>query len=140
VAVPAVVGLAAAEAESRLRAAGFGITRQEATNPAPAGQVVQQNPAGGTQRPRGESVVIVVSRGQSGTPIPNVVGLPQAQAIAALQSAGLRVNTTVNRQGRDQVPDAIRTQVCVGCVLSTSPGAGVLADGTTLINLAVRAD
>jgi serine/threonine-protein kinase len=129
----------AAEAEQRLRAAGFGVTRQEAFSASvPVGRVVEQNPPAGTQRPAGASVVIVVSRGAQGQVVPNVVGMQESQAIATLQNAGLRVNPNVNRQGRDQVPERVLETVCIGCVLSTSPAAGTTADASTVVNIAVR--
>lgn len=139
VAVPAVTGTAAATAEARLREAGFTVTRQEAfSSSVAAGSVVEQNPPAGTQRQRGDAVIIVVSRGPQGTTVPAVVGMTEAQATAAIQAAGLRV-ASVNRQGPDQVPDAVRTTVCVGCVLSTTPAPGASVQPGSPVNIAVRA-
>ncbi len=138
--VPAVTGTTAAAAESQLRSAGFGVSRQEAFSATvPAGTVMEQNPPAGTARQRGDTVIIVVSRGPQGTTVPAVVGLPEAQALAALQAAGLRV-ASINRQGRDQLPDAVRAAVCVGCVLSTTPAPGTAVAPGSPVNVAIRAE
>ena len=64
--VPNVVGLAEAEARSRLTGAGFAVTVQQAADDAiDAGDVISQNPSGGTAAP-GSTVTIVVSTGPAG--------------------------------------------------------------------------
>lgn len=62
--VPGVIGLSAGEAETILEEAGFVVTRlADATSTEPAGTVVSQGPAEGTQLQPGGTVIIQVSDG-----------------------------------------------------------------------------
>lgn len=64
--VPNVVGLSESEARTRLTGAGFAVTVQQASDAAiEAGDVISQNPSGGTAAP-GTTVTIVVSTGPAG--------------------------------------------------------------------------
>ena len=65
--VPDVTGLSRAEAESRLREAGFEVRPFEVPSAEPKGTVVAQNPPGGSRAAEGESVRINVSAGQDET-------------------------------------------------------------------------
>ncbi|WP_142353593.1 PASTA domain-containing protein, partial [Klebsiella pneumoniae] len=56
----------------------------------PAGAVVATDPAAGTKVRRGGRIEAVVSRGPERFPVPRVVGLSQAAAASALESAHLR--------------------------------------------------
>ena len=69
---------------------------------------------------------------------PYVIGLPEDEAIRLLQQAGLGLSGTVNYQGDEELPNHVRTQVKVGCVLSTTPAAGSrIGEGGT-VAVAVR--
>jgi eukaryotic-like serine/threonine-protein kinase len=63
-AVPDVTSQDQASAQSQLRASGFRvhIVNQDTTNPAEDGIVLSQDPAGGTQAPRGTTVTIAVGK------------------------------------------------------------------------------
>ncbi len=64
--IPNVVGLSEADARTRLENAGFEVTTQTAPDEAIAvGDVISQNPSGGTAPP-GSTVTIVVSTGPAG--------------------------------------------------------------------------
>ncbi len=70
-AVPNVVGQLQAAAGTTLTAAGFATGNvTQIDNPAPAGQVIQQNPGAGTQALLGSSVDLVVSKGPAPPPPP----------------------------------------------------------------------
>src|SRR5689334_2496790 len=89
VSVPNVQGKQENDAASTLQNDGFTVAvQQDATSTQPAGTVVNQNPAPGTQVPPGSKVTIFVSGAAS---VPNVVGLSQASAEASLQSSGFKV-------------------------------------------------
>jgi serine/threonine-protein kinase len=62
--VPGVVGLSQEQAESRLRAAGFGVSvrEQEVDSEGEDGQVLRQSPSGGSELRSGGTVTIVVGR------------------------------------------------------------------------------
>lgn len=68
----------------------LGAVTEAYSDTAPAGVVIAQNPAPGTPLKHGSSVSLTVSKGPQPIPIPKVVGLKQADAVAALQAAGFR--------------------------------------------------
>jgi beta-lactam-binding protein with PASTA domain len=65
--VPDLTGLSRRDAEAALRGAGFGVVVATVPGPAPAGQVLAQNPSGGAQPAQGTAVRINVSNGTQGT-------------------------------------------------------------------------
>lgn len=144
--VPNVIGMTLANAEAGIFGAGLalGAELEEYSATVAAGRVISQAPAGGTQVSQGSSVTIVVSRGpfpsegegEGGEPVttavPNVVGMTQANAEAAILGAGLVVEaageeySTMVAAGRvkRQMPTG-GTQVSLGShvaiVLSKGP-------------------
>jgi serine/threonine-protein kinase len=116
VAVPDVTGLSEADATKRLEGAGFKVTtRDEFSNTAPRGRAIGTEPAAGTQLSTSQVITLLISRGTNRVAVPNVVGLDDQAALAALQSAGLS-GVLVQRDSTE--PE--------GKVLSQSPGAGKL--------------
>jgi beta-lactam-binding protein with PASTA domain len=103
--VPAVVGLRAAEAVERLRASGYPADSRRRVDPSRRGRVVEQEPDGGTELEPGRTVVIVVARGRNTVDVPDVVGLPVADAFERVQAAGLRARSVeaFARQARGRV-------------------------------------
>ncbi|MHC5155610.1 MAG: PASTA domain-containing protein [Planctomycetota bacterium] len=95
VAVPDVVGLAQATAESSIVAAGLvvGTVSTNYSPTVPSGDVISQTPTGGAQVSSGSSVDIEVSLGPDAVSVPNVVGLAQATAESSIVAAGLVVGT-----------------------------------------------
>ena len=77
------------------------------------GMVIGTEPAAGTQLSTGQGVTLLISRGANTVAVPNVVGLDEQAALAALQNAGL---SGVEVQRDSTEPE--------GKVLSQSPGAG----------------
>jgi len=122
VSVPNVQGKQENDAASTLQNQGFTVAvQQDTTSTLPAGQVVNQNPAPGTQVPPGSKVTIFVS---GATSVPNVVGLSQASAEASLQSSGFKVTV-------DTVAGPAGTQP--GSVWQQTPkGTTTAAQGTTV--------
>ena len=97
VAVPSVTGRTQAQATSALEAAGLTAAATTTTNCGTAdnGNVVTQDPAGGTSVAKGTSVTIGVCSAVSPTvTVPNVIGESQAQATSALEAAGLTAAAT----------------------------------------------
>ena len=112
--VPNVVGLDQQQAERVLERAGFNVSvGQRETDQAPPGQVVEQNPAGGTA-PSGSTVTIVVATGTAvqNVNVPNVVGKKQGQAEAELQNAGF--NVAVVEQPSQAQPGEVISQAPTG--------------------------
>jgi len=114
VAVPTVAGLDEAEATKRLENVGFKVTVvQQFSKSVPRGTVIGTSPPAGTQLSTLQPVTLQVSRGANTVIVPNVVGLNDQQALAALSQAGL--------SGTEVQKDSTEPQ---GKVLSQSPGAG----------------
>jgi serine/threonine-protein kinase len=86
--VPDVVGMTEDEAKKALQAQGFKafVTTSDDTTE-PKGTVIEQNPDGGTERPQGDSVTIVVSSYEEPTETPST-SLP-----TETPSTGLPTNT-----------------------------------------------
>jgi membrane peptidoglycan carboxypeptidase len=114
--IPQVAGLTLDAAKQALEAAGFVFEDggQQDSN-LPAGTVSGTDPSG--QAGRGTTIRVFTSNG-SMTGVPNVVGMTQDQAEAALRQAGFRSE----RQTQDTTDP---TQV--GVVISQNPAAGGFA-------------
>jgi serine/threonine-protein kinase len=111
--VPQVVGLAVADARPLLTEAGLTIEEvREEPSDEQEGTVLQVNPPEGSEVEVGSSVVIVASSGT--VEVPNVEGLPEAEATAILTQAGFEVLST------DEESDS----AAPGTVLFQAPGAG----------------
>ena len=131
VSVPAVSGLEAPVARSRLAQRGllmdYGDTRF--SSEVPAGGVVEQDPPAGAEVPPGSVVIVVVSAGADAFPMPDVLGSPLDQARAELMARGLAVE--VEAAPSDAPPDT---------VIATAPSPGVeVATGST-VRLTVAGD
>ncbi|MCO5319037.1 MAG: transglycosylase domain-containing protein [Microthrixaceae bacterium] len=137
--VPAVVGLVEAEARSALRAAGFAVEVVPVTAAAddPPGRVVAQAPAGADSTFSGDTVWIEVTEGApaSRTPVPDVTGLPAAEAAAQLRRLYFEVSTRDSEPPAGTVdPDG--NPYPAGTAWRTTPGTGELApDGAVVIDV-----
>jgi len=118
-AVPDVVGMTRADAESQLTTAGFvTASTMQYDQTAPAGEVVGQLPAGGEQAVTGSQVGLLVSKGKPdvSVSVPDVTGKTQDEATSTLSDAGLIA-----------VPvEANSSDVPKGDVAAQDPAAGVL--------------
>ena len=123
VAVPNVKGESEQTATNRLQAEGFTVSVQQAPDSTlPPNTVARQDPAAGTQAPKGSSVTIFISGG--GKTVPGVAGQSQAAATTTLENAGFNVSTVTSPGPPGATP---------GTVWKTSPSAGsVLSQGSTV--------
>jgi serine/threonine-protein kinase len=114
--VPAVAGLSVVEATAAISDATLevGSTTEAYDAKIPVGSVVTTNPAPSTSLKRGQSVVLVVSKGPAPVKLPNLVGKPAAAAVATLQKLGLKVTSST----------AYDKKVPAGSVVSMAPKAG----------------
>jgi beta-lactam-binding protein with PASTA domain len=125
VAVPNVVGLAEATAISTLEAAGFvPIAATVTTTTGVVGSVIAQLPGAGKQLTRGSQVGIEIAEAPEPAPpstvkVPNVIGMTQANAEAALSGAGL-APAFVTQQNSVPAGQAFAQEPAGG----TSAGAG----------------
>ncbi len=113
--VPSVIGQQQDLAESTLRGEGLIPDIEQRDSDAPEGEVIAQDPAGGSTVKRHTTVTVVVSTGAGSAIVPNVVGQSDDEARAALKDAGLSVRI-VKRTTSDPNED--------GQVLEQSPPAG----------------
>lgn len=91
--VPYVVDLTFDEAVAELTAAGLKAEKIEEFDPEiRAGQVVAQNPEGGDEAHRGDTVQLLVSKGPELVEVPNVVGMDRKGAKDVLEDAGFTVD------------------------------------------------
>ena len=129
--VPDVTGKAAADAETEIVDAGLVAgTSEEASDDVEAGRVIETDPAAGTEVDAGSTVTIAVSTGPEAPatiPVPDVVGLAEADAQAALEAEGFAVTTS------EQASDEIEA----GLVIETNPSAGTEVAPETAVAMAV---
>jgi beta-lactam-binding protein with PASTA domain len=90
--VPDVVGLPLGQAFRRVEAAGLRPQARRVSSRRPRGRVFRQRPAAGTEVEREQVVLLTVSRGRGRVAVPDVIGLREAEAVQALESAGLAAN------------------------------------------------
>jgi beta-lactam-binding protein with PASTA domain len=121
--VPNVDGLRSSDAAARLHAAHLKDLPITAASTKPPGIVFAQRPGAGTQMDKNQTVTISISSGLAGTPVPNVTGLPEAQATKQLTAGGFKVRVQRRPGTRPK-----------GLVFAQQPVAGVTAvKGTTVI-------
>jgi eukaryotic-like serine/threonine-protein kinase len=91
--VPKVVGLTIENAQAHLEDAGLVVRIAEGRHSTQAreGSALEVQPAEGTTLERGDRVTLVPSLGPPPVPVPNLVGLPLADAKAAIREAHLKV-------------------------------------------------
>jgi beta-lactam-binding protein with PASTA domain len=130
VAVPKLVGLAAADAVKQLQAKGLTAELTQAAAQAAPGTVVKQSPEPGTRAKRGSAVRLTVAKGAAAVAVPDVTGQSQQDAVSALQQAGLAARAV----------DVPSTQPA-GTVVAQSPSAGakVQQGSTVRMNVAASA-
>jgi serine/threonine-protein kinase len=128
--VPDVLGQSQAAAEAALSTAGLtvgAITPQVSASRSPE-TVLSQSPAAATSLPAGGQVNLTVAQAPKETAVPNVVGQSEAQAAAALGSAGFAPKTA-------SVTTTEATQV--GIVLKQSPAAGHQAEKGATVTISI---
>ena len=132
VTVPNVVGQTKAAATNAITSAGLvvGNVTNAASSTVPSGNVISQNPVGGTSVAPNSAVDLVISAGV--TPllvtVPNVVGKTQADATTAITNAGFVLGT---------VSTAASSTVPAGSVISQSPTGGSTAAPNSAVNITV---
>ncbi len=117
--IPDVTGETRARATADLANAGFkvAVTTQPSST-ATAGDVISQNPSGGTSATPGSTVTIDVASAPTTASVPSVTGNTEAAATSTLTGAGF----TVTRQTK-----TVKAQAQDGIVLTQTPRAGTQA-------------
>jgi eukaryotic-like serine/threonine-protein kinase len=93
--VPDVKGKSRDEAERLLRGAGLqaAVSEREDEHAEP-GTVIEQDPAAGTQVPKGGTVDLVVAKAPADVAVPGVIDATEDEAVKALEDAGFKVKVT----------------------------------------------
>jgi hypothetical protein len=124
VAVPNLIGLTQAAAEDALKKADLRFVVTTAVNASvSAGKVSSSGPAAGTPVRSGSTVNVEVSSGPPQIAVPNLVGLSQSAAEAALKGAGLAIGVV--------------TKVTSDSVSGAHPAAGTLVSPGSAVELEV---
>ena len=128
--VPNLIGMSLSRATTAATDAGFVLESPVyvARDDRPEGTVVAQTPTAGTAADEGDSIFPIVSTRRQLVSVPDVIGMPEAQAIATLTGAGLSVTRG------DTVAD---TSVPAGTVVSTDPAPGVEVAAGAVVRYAV---
>jgi serine/threonine-protein kinase len=129
VAVPRVVGLPLQEALDRLERADLEVRSRSVFSQQPRGEVVRQVPEPGEKVKPGTAVRLDVSKGPQRVPVPDVVGLGEDDAVAALRRAGFEARAF-----------AVPSEEPAGTVVAQNPPGGAQAakGDSVRINLSER--
>lgn len=114
--VPDVYGMDESTAVSTIESAGLKVSSTEsvASSDVEEGKAVGTDPSAGTEVNTGSSVKLQISSGEETTEVPDVSGMTETAAIAAIRSAGL-----VPQKGNSVSSDTVSS----GNVVSTDPSA-----------------
>lgn len=132
--VPDVVKKEKEAAEVDINNAGFKVSESEDySDEVAAGSVVSQTPDAGSDAVEGSTVKLVISKGAEPKPatVPNLVGLTQDAAKAALQNAGLNLNPQVTTQQSTDYPQ--------GIVVSQNPAANAQVNQGDTVSIVTSA-
>ncbi len=129
--VPNVVGQDRVQAIQVIEDAGFKVDSDVEyvydTN-VPAGQVISQNPKGGTMAPKGEEIKLQVSKGTEQIEVPDLTGMTETEAERALVAAGFTLGN-VTEEASDTVE--------AGKVISQTPVGKGKADQGSAVNIVI---
>jgi beta-lactam-binding protein with PASTA domain len=132
-AVPYVEGLTQADAGLAITGARLtvGAITKQTSNTVATGSVVSQDPAGGSSLAEKSPVNLVISSGPEMVAVPDVQGLTQADATAAVTAAKLKVGT-INQQSNNAV--------AAGKVISQDPANGASVVLGSPVNLVISSE
>ena len=128
VTVPAVLGEADADALQTLDNVALGYSLHFISSPRPVGTVLTQTPPAGAEVKSGSRVTLTISGTQSAETVPDVVGMSEAQAVAALTQAGFAVSVAHDEPNDRSLP---------GHVVAQAPAAGSRVMMTSKVSLTV---
>ncbi|MBU3867933.1 Stk1 family PASTA domain-containing Ser/Thr kinase [Streptomyces sp. 4503] len=127
--VPPVLRKTQAEAEKKLHGAGLDVkVVNEFSDVIPKGKVIGSKPGPGERVRDTGTVTIRVSQGPPRAEVPNVVGMPLAEAKRKIADQGLMVGKVIRRFSSETAQDS---------VLSTSPASGSVRRPETPVSIVV---
>ncbi len=110
--VPSLIGSSAGSAVCELLSRGFSYERVERYDSAPAGEVIAQSRAAGSVLPKGETVMLTVSKGEKDRKIqvPPLSGLSLTEAKSLAEALGLRIGMVTYREASGNDAEQVLTQ------------------------------
>ena len=127
--VPDVSGLGGDLAQRLVVAAGLTTSPPESVQAAsPPGVTMLTRPPAGTLLAPAAPVTVVVSRGAPTIPVPDLLGMSQADARTRVEVEGLQLGTVTRRRTAGANP---------GTVVAQQPVAGTLAAAGTVVDIVV---
>ncbi|GAA3738954.1 Stk1 family PASTA domain-containing Ser/Thr kinase [Salinactinospora qingdaonensis] len=128
--VPDVAGMAEEAAIAELERVGFSSieTEEEASDEYPAGQAIGTEPDVESSETIDTEITLFISSGPSSTTVPEIIGMPQSEAIQELDDAGLSYGGNEERETSEADP---------GTVLETTPAVGQNVDIGTEVTLVI---
>ncbi|MGW7620941.1 Stk1 family PASTA domain-containing Ser/Thr kinase [Streptomyces antimycoticus] len=127
--VPPVLRKTQAEAEKKLHGAGLDVkVVNEFSDVIPKGKVIGSKPGPGEHVRDTGTVTIRVSQGPPRAEVPNVVGMPLAEAKRKISDQGLTIGKVIRRFSSETAQDS---------VLSTSPVSGSVRRPETPVSIVV---
>ena len=128
--VPDLIGQDQGSADAALAGAGLtvGATSTLASTIVPAGQVLSQDPPPSSIVPRGFAVSYAISSGAALVTVPDLVGLPEADALAALNAVALLAGSQTT-DNSDTVPE--------GAIIRQLPVAGTQVNAGSAVSFVV---
>ena len=127
--VERVVGQLEAVAVDRLEDDGFEVEVDRQPDLAPVGEVIHQDPAGGTEADEGSTVTLTVSTGAPDATVPTVAGDPEQRALRELNRAGCGERKDTNLCGFNvEVREEASDRFDEGIAIRTSPQGGTTAE------------
>ncbi len=131
VAVPTVLGMTEQEASAIITAQGLIVGNVDTDNSDEyeLGMIMRQDPAAGGRVKKGTAVNLVVSAGVSQVEVPAIVDMSEADAIAAIEGAGLAVALPIVREFNKDVAE--------GQVISSEPVGGAQVPKGSKVTLVV---
>lgn len=128
--VPGIEGMSQEEAQAAVEAVGlaWGAPTRAYSDTVKAGLVISCDPAVGRRVRLGTAVTATVSRGVEQKEVPDVVGMTQEEATAAITGAGLMLGAVTQEYSAD---------VAEGKVVSSTPKAGQTVNHSTAVAIVV---
>jgi serine/threonine-protein kinase len=137
VSVPNVISRRLESARAEIEGLRLAVTVEEQPSMTVSeGFIISQNPASGMQLEEGDTVHLVVSMGDK-VQMPNVIGMPEAEAKAVLAATNGLLYSWSDYQGYDKLGNTY-FEVAPGMVVSTVPDKHVWVPRGTSVTLGVR--
>ena len=127
--MPAFVGLDISSAEPQAATLGLTITVSGTEESSlPPDQIISQDPLPGTTVPAGTEITVVTARGAVAVPVPDLRGMTELEATAAITAAQLTLGTRT---------EAFDPSIPAGSIASQDPRPGVIVAPRAPVDIVV---